>query len=127
MPAPHFDFHAEDSDMPKAVSDVDSLRDYLGGVVARADHHAGPVNEVALAIAGAVIWRKDDTPIEVMARDGEMKNVLWFKSNGARYVLSYNHDAASIELRQGSTQGAVLASFTNNTPNSEVRRVFGML
>jgi Integron cassette protein VCH_CASS1 chain len=110
--------------MPQQVTDVDVLRDYLRGVMDRADHHAQNVNEVALAVAGGVIWRKDDDPLEVMVREGEMKNVLWFKVNGQRYVLSYNHGAAEIELRRGTTRGNEIASFSNAMPTSQVRAVF---
>jgi hypothetical protein len=113
--------------MPIQVTDVDLLRDYLQGVVGRADHHAPNVNEVALAIAGAVIWRKDDDPIDVMAREGEMKNVLWFKVGGIRYALSYNHASGQIELRHGGTQGKVIGSFSNNTTNNVIRDTFDKL
>jgi hypothetical protein len=116
-----------DSKMPKQVTDVDLLSDYLQGVVGRADHHAPNVNEVALAIAGAVIWRKDDEPIEVFVREGEMKNVLWFKVGGVRYALSYNHDSGEIELREGGTQGSVVGSFSNATQNNVIRDTFDRL
>ena len=46
--------------MPEQVTYIDVLRDYLNGVVGRADHHAEGVNEVVLAVAGGVVWRKDD-------------------------------------------------------------------
>lgn len=65
--------------MPHQVTDVDTLADYLGGVIGRADHRARNVDQIALAIAGAIMWRKDADPIEVMAQAGEMKNVLWGK------------------------------------------------
>lgn len=113
--------------MPQQVTDIDVLRDYLRGVMDRADHHAQKVNEVALAVAGGVVWRKDDEPLEVMTRGGEMKNVLWFKVGGKRYTLSYNHDSGEIELRQGTTQGAVIASFSNAMSNAQVRQIFGAL
>ncbi|MBI5179296.1 MAG: hypothetical protein HZA04_08595 [Nitrospinae bacterium] len=98
--------------MPKQVPDVNLLRDYLRGVLDRADHHANNVNEVALAIAGAVVWIKDDKPLEVRAMNGEVKNVLWFWVSGNRYALSYNHDIGQIELREKSTQGKSIASFS---------------
>ena len=110
--------------MPQKVFDIDVLRDYLRGVMNRADHHASNVNEVALAIAGGVVWKKDDDPLEVMIREGEMKNVLWFKVNGIRYVLSYNHDKGEIELRKGTTQGQALVSFSNEMSNSGIRSIF---
>jgi hypothetical protein len=113
--------------MPHQVTDVDLLRDYLQGVVGRADHHAPNVNEVALGLAGAVIWRKDDEPIEVFVRSGEMKNVLWFRVGGVRYALSYNHENEEIELREGSTQGNVVGSFSNTTSNQVIRDIFDSL
>ena len=113
--------------MPHQVTDVDVLRDYLRGVLDRADHHAQNVNEIALAIAGAIIWRKDDTPLEVMIREGEMKNVLWVKIRNQRYALSYNHESGEIELRDGSTRGNVVGTFSNATPLTDVKRIFGAL
>ena len=113
--------------MPTPVTDVDVLRDYLRGVVDRADHHAQNVNRIVLAIAGAVIWRKDAAAMEVLARDGDMKNVLWLKISGQRYALSYNHEQGLIEIRQNSTQGNVVGSFSNATTNEEVYRIFRSL
>ena len=113
--------------MAREVEKVDRLRDYLGLVLARADHHAQGVSDVALAIAGGVIWTKDDTPIRVLDRDGDMKNVLWFRVAGRRYAFSYNHDTGEIELRKNSLQGKVIASFSNETTNTEVRDTFESL
>lgn len=113
--------------MPQQVTDIDVLRNYLRGVMNRADHHAQNINEVVLAVAGGVIWRKDDEPLEVMTREGEMKNVLWFKVGGKRYALSYNHESGEIELRQSTTQGKVIASFLNAMPNTQVKRIFSQL
>ena len=113
--------------MPQQVKDIDILRDYLRGVMDRADHHAQSVNEVSLSIAGGVVWKKDNEPLEVLAREGEMKNVLWFKVNGNRYSLSYNHSTAEIELRKNTTHGAVVASFSNSMTNAEVRAIFDAL
>jgi hypothetical protein len=113
--------------MAKKVSDVDVLGQYIGGVLERAEHHAGAVDAVALTIAGAILWRKDPAPIQVMERSGEMKNALWVKISGRRYALSYNHHVEAIEIREGSTHGGVLASFTNLTPPSEIKKFFAAL
>jgi hypothetical protein len=112
--------------MPQAVTNVDILQQYIRGVMERAEHHANNVDEICLAIAGAVVWRKDGE-IEVMARDGDMKNVLWFRANGRRYALSYNHDQNSIEVPERNTQGDVLASFANATPVGDVKQFFAGL
>lgn len=114
--------------MPLAVSDVDTLKRYVEGVMGRSAHHAGKVGGAALALAGAIVWRKDDADeIEVMERQGDMKNVLWVKIGGQRYAFSYNHELQSIEMRKGTTQGAVLYSFTNDTPTTEIESVFRTL
>ena len=113
--------------MPKAITDIQLLRDYINGVMDRAEHHADNVSEVALALAGAIVWRKDDDDIEVFEREGKMTNVLWVWIQGARYAFSYNHDAGTIEMRAGSTQGAVLHSFSNGTSNQEIKDAFRSL
>ena len=72
----------------------------------------------------ALFGEKIDGPLEVRTRKGEMGNVLWFTVDGERYVLSYNHKTEEIELKTGSTQGKVAASFSNITSNADVRAVF---
>lgn len=124
VPQRNINYQRRRRKMPQQVTDVDVLRNYLRGVVDRADHHAQSVNEVALAIVGGIIWRKDDEPVEVMVREGEMKNVLWFRVGGQRYALSYNHETSEIELRQGTTQGTVRGSFSNAMSNNQVRQIF---
>ncbi|MBI1746127.1 MAG: hypothetical protein HYR55_06020 [Acidobacteria bacterium] len=52
--------------MALTVTEIEELRAYLNGVMNRADHHAGNVNAIALALAGAILWRKnDEEPIKV--------------------------------------------------------------
>lgn len=111
--------------MALTVTEVEELRAYINGVMNRADHHAGAVNEIALALAGAILWRKnDEEPIRVMVREGKTTNVLWVRIGSKRYAFSYNHDAGQIEMREGSTQGPTLHTFTNSTPLSTVRTIF---
>lgn len=110
--------------MPLAIDEVNALKSYIEGVMGRADHHAGNVNGIALTLAGAIVWRKDADPIEVMAHDGATKNVLWVKISSQRYAFSYNHQAATIEMRKGTTQGQVMHSFSNATPVQAVVDIF---
>ena len=109
--------------MPKTVTDVDVLQEYLRGVMDRADHHAGNVNEICLAIAGAIVWRKDGD-IRVYEREGKMTNALWVHVNGERYALSYDHDTGRIDIREDSMQGDVLISFDNSNTAAQVRDFF---
>jgi hypothetical protein len=114
--------------MPLAITNVDTLKRYVEGVMGRSEHHAGNVGGAALALAGAIVWRKDDADeIEVMERQGDLKNVLWVQIGGQRYAFSYNHEQKTIEMRKGTTQGAVLHNFTNSTPTSDIEAIFRAL
>lgn len=112
--------------MPRSVSDIDVLQEYIAGVMERAAHHAGAVEEIALAVAGALVWRKDG-PIKIYEREGKMANALWATIGGKVYALSYSHQAKTIEVRERSMQGKVLASFTNSTPIGDVKTFFASL
>ena len=114
--------------MALTVTEIEELRSYLNGVMNRADHHAGKVNEIVLALTGAILWRKnDDEPIKVMVRGGQATNVLWVRIGDKRYALSYSHDTEQIEMREGGIQGATLYTFNNDTPLSLVRTIFEAL
>jgi hypothetical protein len=59
------------------VTEIEQLCAYIYGVMVRVDHHAGNAKEIVLALAVAILWRKnDDEPIRVMAHGGETNNVL---------------------------------------------------
>lgn len=112
--------------MATTIQSIDILRAYLTGVLDRANHHAHNVNEIALAIAGGIIWRTTDN-IRVMSRKGEMKNVLWLKVDERTLCFVYNHDSGNIDIREGSTQGTTVVSFNNSTPVADVKSFFGSL
>jgi Integron cassette protein VCH_CASS1 chain len=113
--------------VPLTVADLDTLESYLAGVIDRSDHHAQTVGAIALALIGAVLWKKDSEPIEVRTQDGSAKNVLWVHISGHRYALAYNHAENCIELRDRTLRGDALARFTNDTPVTEVYRIFERL
>ncbi|WP_151087867.1 hypothetical protein [Hymenobacter baengnokdamensis] len=111
--------------MALTVTDVEQLRDYLCGVMARADHHAGNVKEIALALVGGILWRKDDgESIQVMTRDGQAKNVLWVTMGGRRYAFVYNHSTGEIDMRNGTLQGPLVHAFSNATPLATLQQIF---
>ena len=113
--------------MAVTVTDVDTLQEYIKGVMGRADHHAGNVNEIVLALAGAIVWRKDTTSIKVMEREGETKNVLWVNINSKKYAFVYNHGTGKIDMRENSIRGSNLHEFDNNTNLSGLRNIFDKL
>lgn len=113
--------------MPTSVADIDRLQEYLEGVMARADHHANNVSEIALAIVGAIIWRKDAAPIQVMDHNGKLKNALWVSIGGSNYVFSYSHEEGAIQIKEKNLRGNVLHSLRNSTSAAELRSIFESL
>lgn len=109
--------------MPIAIDTLGAIQQYMDGVSGRAAHHASNVTDIALAVAGAVFLCSTGE-IEVRTYNGSMANMLWFEVKGQRYALAFNHGTQAIELRDCTKEGRVLASFTNDTPTSEVRRIF---
>src|ERR1700689_4887260 len=112
--------------MPVPVSDIKTLRVYIRGVMGKAKHHAQNVDEIILALAGAVITWKNSTALQVRtAPGGGLGRALTFTSVRRRtYALSYNHRSQSIDLKRDNFQGAVLHSFSNATPLSQVAAIF---
>ena len=113
--------------MPKKISDIETLKKYISGVMDRSHHHAAQVEGIVLALAGAVIWKKDSKPLEVISRNEEMKNVLWVYINGKRYAFSYNHNSLRIDMRRNSIKAGTIASFDNNTTLAELKDFFEKL
>jgi hypothetical protein len=105
------------------IQNIDILREYLNGVLNRVDHHAHNVNEIALAIAGGIIWKTTDN-LKVFSREGEMKNVLWLQVDNRRLCFVYNHEEKSIQVKEGSTHGSIIESFDNSTPLHSVKSFF---
>lgn len=112
--------------MAITIQNIEILREYLTGVLDRANHHAQNVNEIALAIAGGIVWKTTNN-IKVLSRDGEMKNVLWLQVESRTLCFVYNHTNSNIEVREGTIQGNVIESFNNTTPLSSVKSFFESL
>lgn len=111
--------------MPLDVDDVTTLQNYLMGVVQRADDHGKNVRHVVLPLVGAIVlFKNPDRHIKVFTREGSTANVLWVHIGQSQYVFSYEHPSESIVLKRGTTQGDVLAHFTNATTIPEIVHVF---
>ena len=110
--------------MAVKMTSSDLMKEYFNGVLSRADHHAQGVQEISLALMGAVIW-KSEGDIEVKSvKDGGMGNILWFNTGSERYAMYYNHETISIEMSARTMNGDTLHVFNNETPISEVFNVF---
>lgn len=110
--------------MAITAKDVSTLHAYAEGVMGRADHHAGQVKAIALALLGGIVWKADPGSIEIKQYDGELANVLWLTVNGHRYALAYNHNTAKIEIRDRVQTGTALHSIDNQTPVADVETIF---
>jgi hypothetical protein len=102
------------------ATDVDVLHQYVEGVMNRADHHAGQVKGIALALLGGIIWRGEPGSISIKQYAGSPANVLWVTISGKRYALAYNHGTRQIEIRDRTQSGTALHSFDDNTPVATV-------
>jgi hypothetical protein len=56
--------------VPLQVADLNMLETYLDGVMNRSGHHPSSVGGIALALLGAVLWKKDDALLELRTYDG---------------------------------------------------------
>jgi Integron cassette protein VCH_CASS1 chain len=93
------------------------ILDYTASVQKHADHHAHKVQHIIDAMRLVVLKRLNPATdkIEVYSRHGVMGNTCWITLSGRRYVLSYNYKTEKIELREGSTQGAVKFEIDNHS------------
>lgn len=107
------------------VDDLTILRDYLRGVMKRAECHTGVANIVA-AVGGNVMVFADDHSLECRTYANHTANILWFTVNGKRYALGYNHNTDKIELTNRNTK-AVLGLFDNGTAPGAVLAIFKTL
>lgn len=112
--------------MAATIATIKILQKYLNGVMKRADHHANNVNEIALAIAGGILW-KSSADVKVMTRNGEMKNVLWLQTNDKLLCFVFNHDTGNIDIRDNGIQGKTLVSFNNTNSLKDVKDFFKTL
>jgi hypothetical protein len=113
--------------LSQSVEEVAELQSYLRGVLNRADHLADNVNEVVLALTGAIVWRKGPEPIRVYTQKGKTGNVLWAHIAGKKYAFSYDHVNGTIEMRSESIQGPVVRTFSNADTAASVKEFFANL
>lgn len=113
--------------MAITATDVEVLHRYAEGVMGRADHHAGQVKGIALALLGGIIWRGEPGSIEIKQYAGGLANVLWVSIGGRRYAFAYNHEQEVIEIRDRTQSGPALHGFNNQTPVADVEAIFRAL
>ncbi len=113
--------------MPISATDISVLNSYASGVMNRADHHADEVQEIALVILGAIIWRANSDSIKIRTMKGSPANMLWAEIGSKKFVFAYNHETRKIEIRDRTQNGNVLISMDNKTSLNEAFKFFSNL
>jgi hypothetical protein len=113
--------------MAITAKDVEQLHEYAMGVMNRADHHAGKVKGVVLALLGGIIWRAEPDSIRIRQYAGSPANMLWVKISGKDYAFRYEHGTEQIEIHDGSQNGPVLHRFDDTIPVADIEAVFRAL
>ena len=114
--------------MPIHADDIETLHDFTIGFMARGQHEASKVRGIALAILGGIIWRVEPGSIEITPGAGNVGNALrWISVSGREYVCTYSRHTDQLEIRDQNSASAVLHSFTNETPITDIERIFSTL
>ena len=113
--------------MAITAKDVEELHTYASGVMGRADHHAGKVKGIALALLGGIILRGEPDSIRIRRFAGSPANMLWVNISRKTYVFAYNHEAEKIEIRDRTQTGAVLYAFDDANTAPDVEAAFRAL
>ena len=113
--------------MAITAKDVEELHTYAEGVMGRADHHAGRVKGISLALLGGIIWRAEPDSIRIRRFAGGSANMLWVKIGGNTFVFAYNHTTEKIEIRDRTQTGSVLHSFDDDTAVADLEAAFRAL
>ena|ERR1019366_1547838 len=107
--------------MPLQVSELGMLQDFGAQLVRCHDN----VRYVAFALIGAVVlYRDPDSEIRVDPRAGLRPSVLWFSIGRCQYALHYNKESANVLLRRRTTDGDIVAGFSDRTNIRNLADVF---
>ncbi|WP_114911437.1 hypothetical protein [Acidibrevibacterium fodinaquatile] len=113
--------------MPITAKDVEALHTYAKGVMERADHHAGQVKGIALALLGGIIWRGEPNSIRTRPFLGRPANMLWVTIAGKTYAFAYNHETQKIEIRDRTQTGRVLYAVDDTNSVADIEAFFRKL
>jgi len=110
------------------ANDIETLHDFVVGVMARAGRQTTQVRAIVLAMLGGIIWRVDPGSIEIRFQDGGRANDLrWGSITGYEYSCTYNQHTDHMEIHDHNGRGTILHTFSNDTPIAEVERIFATL
>jgi len=111
--------------MALTTNTIKEFQDYLGGVVARASHHAPNVTECIYVLAGLIILKGTD--IKVREYNGQPANMLWVTINSKQYAFRYEHNNGTIEIRDGGQNSPILHAIDNSKTTKDIMTIFNTL
>jgi hypothetical protein len=114
--------------MAAKVTDIDTLRCYMDSIMARAEENTVGVIVITLALLGGIVWQGDPGSFKLQLYDGDVPvNVLRASFGGREMTFSYNHETATIEMREGTIHGPVLRKFNNRMFEHELESFFSAM
>lgn len=108
--------------------DCETLRNYMDGIMARAEKDTMGVIVITLALLGGIVWQSNPGSLTLQSMDGDVPvNVLWASFGDRRMTFSYNHGTATIEMRENAIHGPVTRKFSTRTLEQEIESFFGSM
>jgi hypothetical protein len=109
------------------VKNIKILKGYFDKVVERTQCHAGNVGQVIFPLLGFIVNKMDEnSDIQVRGNDAT-GNILWIFIGGTRYAFRYEHSDETIEIRENSYMGPLIAKVDNSTTTSKLETIFANL
>lgn len=100
--------------MSQHLESLEDLHVFLQSAAKRANHHAKEVESVLYTLIGGLLVNSNQlTSIKIR------KNILWARVKNRDLVFAYNHEKRTIEVRDRTQRGTVLASFHDHPSSSE--------
>jgi hypothetical protein len=114
--------------MSYEARDRDALRNYMDGIMARAEKDTMGVIVITLALLGGIVWQSNPGSLTLQSMDSNVPvNVLWASFGDRRVTFSYNHGTATIEMREDAIHGPVTRKFSTRTLEQEIESFFGSM
>ena len=107
----------------KTIKTMTDLRQYLDGILFRAEHHSNCDKVVGALIGEIMMYSDTSKDIEVRTYDGKTANVAWVYFSGVRYAFCFNHKNGKIELRDRNERGRASYAFDNYCTVEEVHDI----
>ncbi|GMO11160.1 MAG: hypothetical protein Ta2D_13390 [Rickettsiales bacterium] len=106
----------------KNIKEIEELKEYFNGVVARANHHAFNVANIIYSLLGFIILKGEN--IKIREYNGHAANLLSCLINEKEYTFRYEHSGDFIEIKNGSN---IVFKIDNATTIDSLQTMFGKL